>query len=428
MNPRRGTAQGLIGGGPATGIGLAAVVSAAVSYVVLLLAARTLSPEDNAIFLVYWALLFGTFGLIGGLYPEAARASYSPQTTLYRSCPRTVPVAVTVSFVLCCTLGLSGSFWSARLLGERNTWLAGVVLVAAVAYSAHFAFAGVLTARRQWRALIAATSCEASVRLACVLVAASTGASLGSMAVASAASAAAWVLMLFRRDVRAAFGARGDAPLLTALKNYGQACAAGAASAALIVGFPVLVRLTTSSDEYLGSAGLLLAISLTRAPLMVPLNAYQGVAITYFLRHRDRGPKALYPIVAAVLLLTFVLGVAAAVAGPWLFTLLLGDRYAVGAGVLAGLTAGAGLLALLTLTGACCLAVGSHAGYAAGWLTATVVALLLLMMPLVLTTRVVLSLLIAPGIGCLVHAVAIRTAHGGRSVDDGHPAGGQAVQ
>ncbi len=402
-----------MGGGPATGVGLSALYSAAVSYVVLLLAAHTLSPEDNALFLVYWALLFGVFGLISGLYPEAARASYELQATPSGSRPRIVPVAVSVAFVLCCALGLSALLWSARLLGESNVWLVVVVLLAAVAYSVHFAFAGVLTARRQWKALITGTVCEASARLAFILIASWTGATLANMALASAASAAAWLLVLGRQDVRAAFGARGDAPLGTAIGNYVQACAAGAAGAALIVGFPVLVRLTTSSDEYLGAAGLLLAVSLTRAPLMVPLNAYQGVALTYFLRHRGRGPQALYPIVAAVLLLTVVMAGAAAVVGPPLFSFILGGCYSVGSGVLAGLTAGAGLLALLTLTGACCLAVGSHAGYAAGWSTATGVAVLLLSVPLPLTDRVVLSLLIAPGIGCLVHAWAIRAAHQG---------------
>jgi hypothetical protein len=73
-------------------------------------------------------------------------------------------------------------------------------------------------------------------------------------------------------------------------------------------------------------------------------------------------------------------------------------------------------LALVTVTGACCLAVGGHRTYAVGWLVATVVAVLVLMLPVDLQVRTVLSLLVAPLCGASVHVVSIRSATG-RAVD-----------
>lgn len=398
-----GTASRSIRRTQAAGVGISALFSAAVSYIVLLFAAHALPRADNAIFLTYWALLFGLFGVITGLNPEAARASFATNASSGPQCQRVVPLAIGFAGIACSMLGLSGFFWASRVLNEDHAWLLAVVALAGVAFSGQLAVTGVLAGKGKWNGLILATVCEASVRLVCVLIAIVVSGSLASIAVASAVSAAGWVLLLGRRDVRAALRARGDVPVRIQAGRFLHACSASAASAALVVGFPVLIRLTTDSAEFLGAAGLLLAITLTRAPLMVPLNAYQSVALTHFLRHRHEGAQALYPVAGAVLFVTVMAAGIAGVFGPFLFNLLLGNRYAAGSYLLAGLTIGAGLLALLTLTGALCLAVGSHRGYAAGWVSATSVAVILLSVPVDLELRTVLSLVVAPIFGCLVH-------------------------
>jgi len=186
---------------------------------------------------------------------------------------------------------------------------------------------------------------------------------------------------------------------------------ASASSAGLVLGFPVLIRLTSTSAEFLSSAGLLLAIMLTRAPLLVPLTAFQGAAVTYFLRNRRRGLTALLKVTGALLVVTAVAAGVAALVGPWLYTLLLGDRYAVGGLLLGGLTVGAGMLAVITLTGTCCLALGGHRGYALGWVLAVATALLLLLMPASLDVRAVVTLACAPITGIAVHFWSV-----GRSV------------
>jgi hypothetical protein len=64
-------------------------------------------------------------------------------------------------------------------------------------------------------------------------------------------------------------------------------------------------------------------------------------------------------------------------------------------------------MALLTLTGAAAVAAALHRAYAAGWISATVASMLLLLLPLGLETRTVIALLCGPMVGIAVHLGAL---------------------
>ena len=78
--------------------------------------------------------------------------------------------------------------------------------------------------------------------------------------------------------------------------------AAAGASAILVMGFPVLLK-ATSGD--LGAAGgvVILAVTLTRAPLLVPLTAMQGNLIAHFVDQRTERLRALLAPAAVVAVL-----------------------------------------------------------------------------------------------------------------------------
>ena len=73
------------------------------------------------------------------------------------------------------------------------------------------------------------------------------------------------------------------------------------------MGFPVLLKATSGE---LGAAGgiVILAVTLTRAPLLVPLTAMQGNLIAYFVDHRSARLRALL-LPAAVVVGLGALGV-----------------------------------------------------------------------------------------------------------------------
>jgi O-antigen/teichoic acid export membrane protein len=288
-----------------------------------------------------------------------------------------------------------------------------VVAVSVVAFAGHAAVAGALAGSGAWSTYARLVGTESVVRLALTGIAAAVGLATVGMAAGAGFAAATWLGFAAAPAVRAARRLRVGVPGRAFAGATVQAMAGTAASAALVVGFPVLLRVTTPADAYALAAPLLMAVQLTRAPLLIPLNAYQGVAITHFLAHRDRGARPLLQVAAVVLAVGAVGAGAAALVGPWLMAVVLGPDYRVPGIVLAGLTASACALALLTLTGAAVLALGRHRAYAAGWLVATAVSAAVLLAPWSLETRAVVSLAAGPLVGVLVHAVAVRRATAG---------------
>jgi hypothetical protein len=223
---------------------------------------------------------------------------------------------------------------------------------------------------------------------------------------AAAVATAAWLIALATSaDTRATLAMRADRSTRQHVAGLTHALIASASTAILVVGFPVLIELTTPDDIVVSTAPLLLAISLTRAPLLLPLNAFQGVAIAHFVEHPDRRSRTLSIVVAAVVIAGALGAGLAALVGPWLMKVVLHQD--IGAATLAGLTGAGALLALLTLTGTAVLALGRHRFYSAGWAVASILAVLLLLLPWQLEERVLVSLWVSPLVGAGIHAIGL---------------------
>jgi O-antigen/teichoic acid export membrane protein len=415
----------------AAGVGLASVLAAGSGMVVFVVASKVLDKAENAEFLVFWGLLFFLFGTLGGLQSEVTRATHVARTTgrgaadrtaatagaerpatTTQPGPRVLPMALVVGAVLAAVVLLTAPLWASRTFGAHPWASVAVVACAVIAFAGHSAMAGSLAGQGSWSVYSRVVCAEALMRL--VLVAAVAISAVAPVTlwlrVAAGAAAATWLLMSLAPAVRRAWGERADEGPRAFASASAQAMAGTASSAALVVGFPVLLRATTPTDVFAAAAPLLLAVQLTRAPLLIPLTAYQGMAITYVLRHRERGARPLVRVFALVAAVGAAAAVAAALVGPWLMTLIFGPGYRVDGAVLGGLTLSAVLLALLTLTGAATIALGGHRAYAAGWVLATVVCAAALLLPGELAARVVLSLALGPATGLVVHVAHVRRA------------------
>ena len=195
----------------------------------------------------------------------------------------------------------------------------------------------------------------------------------------------------------------------TFLRGAGHSIAAAGASAILVMGFPVLLKATAGE---LGARGgvVILAVTLTRAPLLVPMTAMQGNLIAYFVDHRSARLRALVAPAGIIAGVGAVGVVAAFLVGPWIMRTAFGADYETSGTLLAWLTAAAVSMALLTLTGAAAVAAALHRAYAVGWVAATMTATALLTLPLSLESRTVIALLCGPLIGIAVHLAALARA------------------
>ena len=134
--------------------------------------------------------------------------------------------------------------------------------------------------------------------------------------------------------------------------NTARAVFAGVGAAFFVAGFPAVLALFAESAPPAQFATLVLAITLTRAPLLMPLSAIQSLLVVRFTRidpaRHLRSEFALLGIVGVVGLLGAVLG---ALIGPALLTALFGSAYQVAPGTVFALVIAATAIAWLYVTG-----------------------------------------------------------------------------
>ncbi len=407
-------ARGPVTRGSVARVGIATALSALCGYAVLYLAARDLDPAGFSLFGVFW----GAFGLVSGaangLLQEstrevrAMRGQHRPAATT-----RPMRIAAVVGIGSAVLIAVTAPLWSARVFTEDQVLSVVLLSIGLAGFCLHATLLGMLAGVDRWTQYGSLMVTDAAFRVAIAATAFVLGWGLAGFLWATVAGSVAWLILL------ALSPATRDAARLTAagsartfLTGAFHSVAAAGASAVLIMGFPVLLKATTGE---LGAAGgvVILAVTLTRAPLLVPLTAMQGNLIAHFVDQSHRRLRAL--VVPAVAVTTIgCLGVVAAwSAGPWLLRSAFGPDYQIAGGLLAWFTAGAVAIALLTLTGAAAVAAALHRAYAVGWVGATLAAVALLLLPLDLETRTVIALLCGPIVGIAVHLYALAAADRG---------------
>jgi hypothetical protein len=410
--------QGPVARGSVARVGAATALSALCGYAVIYLAARDLAPSGFSVFGVFW----GAFGLVtgatNGLLQETTRevrsAPYISDLAALpvTDQPRTHPLRVAMLVGVAAAVVIAGTspLWSGWVFVEAR-WLSVALLsVGLASFCVHATLAGMLAGTNQWTRYGALMVTDALIR---VMVAAATvalGWRLVGFLWATVAGAVAWLILL-----GASPATRATARLLTPggtatfLRGAAHSITAAGASAVLVMGFPVLLKVTNGE---LGAQGgvIILAVTLTRAPLLVPLMAMQGNLIAHFVDQRSDRVRALIAPAGIVGSIGAVGVLAAGVVGPWLLRAGFGPQYQASSALLAWLTAAAVAIAMLTLTGAAAVAAALHRAYALGWVGATVASGLLLLLPLSLQTRTVVGLLCGPLVGIGVHLVALSRA------------------
>jgi O-antigen/teichoic acid export membrane protein len=407
-------ALGPVTRGSVVRVGIATAVSALCGYVVLYLAARDLEPAGFSVFAVFW----GAFGLLAGaangLLQESTRevretlqAGADPEAL---PGPRIHPmrVALLVGLGSAAAVGITAPVWASHVFVEAR-WLSVALLAVGIAgFCVHATLLGVLAGVNRWSQYGTLIVGDAIGRVAVAIATFLIGWQLVGYLWATVAGSMAWLLLLLASPAaRAAVRILTPGTVGTFLRGATHSIAAAGASAILVMGFPVLLK-ATSSD--LGAAGgvVILAVTLTRAPLLVPLTAMQGNLIAHFVDQRDSRLRALLTPALVVCGLGALAVLVAGLAGPWLLQTAFGSQYQADGGLLAWFTAAAIAIALLTLTGAATVAAALHRAYAVGWVGATLASTLLLLLPLDLETRTVVALMCGPLVGIVVHLVALR--------------------
>jgi len=413
-----GASKGPVTRGSVARVGTATALTALCGYMVVYLAARDLAPGGFSLFGVFW----GAFGLVSGgalgLLQETTREVRSAQyiealdVRPEPSGPRTHPMRVAAMVGVAAAVVIAGSapLWSGRVFAEERWLSVGLLSVGLAGVCLHTTLLGMLAGTNRWTQYGALMVTDAIIRVAVATATFAIGWGLAGFLSATVAGSVAWLIMLVASPTtRATARLLTPGGVATFLRGVAHSVTAAGASAILVMGFPVLLKVTSNQ---LGAQGgvVILAVTLTRAPLLVPLTAMQGNLIAHFVDERTDRLRALIAPAGFVAGIGAIGVLGAGVVGPWLLRVGFGAEYQASGALLAWLTGAAVAIAMLTLTGAATVAAAMHRAYALGWVGATVTSALLLLLPLSLPARTVVALLCGPLVGIGVHLVALARA------------------
>ncbi|KQQ68805.1 hypothetical protein ASF63_02110 [Microbacterium sp. Leaf320] len=383
-------------------------MSAASSFLILLVVAPALGPAGYASFSVYWGALFMVVGILFGVQQESTRAvshkgESFPESGGSSSLLRFAGVLGAAVLVLVVTTGL---IWAGPLFGSANAGWAYPLAIAVASYVGVAALNGILAGSGQWGGFAAVPLIDGLLRLILVAIALWTGADGTALAWAVAIPfpvsllvvvSARWAAVRSYSRVRESYRALAS--------NASRTMVASTANAVLVNGFPVILSLLAGGDRAALGA-VVLALTLTRAPILVPLTALQSMLIARFSAAPEKAPRLMVTVLIGLCVFTPVVGVVAGLWGESLLVGLFGGGFAIEGALLTWLVIASGCLGVLTVTGARALAAGRHTAFATGWVLACVLAVAAVALtPGDIGFRTVVGLIVGPLIGAAWHLV-----------------------
>lgn len=376
-------------------------IAGGAGYVVTILARRSLDDAHFVSFAALWSALYVVVGTLAGVQQEVARSS-APGKSHRGPIVRNAAIALAAATLL--AVAASSPLWAAHVFGSLAPELVPAVAIGSASYVAIAAIGGVMYGLDRLHAVAVMTIADGLLRLAAVAIV---------LQLTHNPVAAGWAVALpipvvalaMYPYVRSRLAGRFtiDVDMRGLLWNIARASLAAAAVGVLVSGFPSLIAGMARGAESGVVAAFQFASQLTRSPLIVVALALQTFLVVRF-RELERVGRRVLTLAAAALGAGVAVGVLFWFAGDQV-SWLLGTGDAVSPLLFANLVASAGVVASLAVTGAALMARSAHGWYAAGWVAAAAVQVLLMLGPGSLEARVVAALWLAPAAGLVVHAL-----------------------
>jgi len=367
----------------------ATVISGAAGYLLQILMPLWLDTPDTYLrFGVFWATTFLLVSMISGVQQEVSRAvtlrpngdahlsdvrSGGARRTLGGSAAAFVGLAILAALIVTLIGGRS-------LFGGDVVTLGGALLIACVGYTLVAVLSGVFYGIEAFGFAAATTVLDATLRFALVLAIALLGLGLVPIAYGVAIPFALTALLIGLATQSKLRGrVRIDVGVRALVVNAGQAMLAALATGVLISGLPTILSLTSLALGETALAGIVLALTLTRAPLVIPLLALQSYLVVSYRKALNRARTRALQLSAAIAVLSVLLASIIWAFGPWALGAIYGGEFALTGVQLALVIASGGATAGLCAVAPALLSQGRHPQFLGVWAIsaiATVVALL----------------------------------------------------
>ncbi|MCE4025701.1 hypothetical protein LXM50_06920 [Microbacterium sp. Au-Mic1] len=410
------TDQARPGGGLRTVL-VATVLAGGIGYVIQAAIPPLLRQGDYLAFTTFWSATYLIVSCLAGVQQELTRASRSgPDGSGY---PTWRVFAVAAAIAAAAIVAAIFAVIGPRVFPSDTAPLVLAITVAAFGYCLIAAVSGALYGVQDWRGVGGMTVSDSLIRAVALGLAVLMGGSAALMGWAVAVPFLLAVLIIWAwRGRRIAAHLHLDVGMAQLFRNASATLVASLATGALISGLPLLLRALASDAGEGQLASLILVISLTRAPLVVPLVALQGYLLVHFRESRHHASTVLR-WVGGLLVAVAALSALAAWLGPIILHAVYPGFEPLSGTVFAAIVASAGLTGVLCITGPALLAASRHRWYVAGWLLSALATVGVLSSPADALTRILLALVAAPVLGAVVHAVGLaRTTSGPVQADD----------
>ena len=382
---------------------VATALAGAAGYVIQALAGWGLEPEGYAAFGVFWATLYLLVGAVAGIQQEIARASRPAAASRpLGDTRRLLRFGAIAALVVASTVVASAVVWAPPVLGDDWAMALPPLVVGATAYVGFATLTGVLYGRRRWGLLAALIIADPVLRLVAVAAALTTGSRVllewAIVAPIPLTLALGLALILLRRQSPTAV----DRSVRVLLANAARTVLGAAAMAVLISALPLFIAAGSVHESAADIGAVIFNVTVTRAPLVIPVLAFQGWLVVHF-RDRSDWAAGVTRLLSAIGAAGLLLSVLAWLFVPPVLAAMFGAGYALDPWLTAGIVATSTLTAALSASGAIVVARGGHSAYLFGWATAALLTVICLFLPIDLTTRLLVALAVGPAVGLGIH-------------------------
>ena len=392
---------------------LATFIVGVAGYVITWLVPATIGVGPYAVFAVFWSFTFLIAAALSGIQQEITRATRplsaaAPESVIGSPARKNVAglFALVAFFVVLTLMLVTAPLWAQAVFPTSGWSLAIPLAVGAACYVPLAVLAGSLYGVQNWKALLGIMLIEGVLRLVLigiVLIFGSSSVALAWAVIIPFPVAVASVWLVSRKSVV------GRAILDVALPgltwNVARTIVAAASMGLLVSGFPLVLSLSSPNVPAAELGLVILAATLTRAPLIVVGMALQSYLIVFFRSRQQQFWRSLLLLEGFVLVLGGVLSLLGYLVGPAVFSFLFPNSAVPGGWVIAVFVASSAVVGALCISAPAVLSRNAHGVFTAGWVTAAVVTVLCLLVPLDFMTRTVLALLLGPAAGIVVHGV-----------------------
>jgi O-antigen/teichoic acid export membrane protein len=379
-------------------------------YVITWLVPRTIGVSAYAVFALFWAFVFLVAAALSGVQQEMARASHPHAASpIAGAGARPSRFAAAFGGIVLGVLLITGPIWAAVAFRADGWALVVPLAFGAACYVLLATLTGLLYGQSAWDLIFVAILVEGLGRLAIIMLVLAFTHDVVVLAWAVVVPFALAFVTTAALYLRKAIHAHLDVRYRTLSWNVARTVVAAASMGVLVSGYPLLLGITSPEVRQDTLGAVILASTLTRAPLIVVGMALQSYLVVFLKSRLTRLWRSLVVLLLIVVTLGTLLTLAAWLLGPAVFAFLFPDAPHFDGAFMAALVGSSILVGALCVTAPAVLAMSRHSLFTLGWLTAALTTIIVLVLPLDFMTKTVASLVAGPALGLIVHLVGLST-------------------